>query len=120
MSSIKCPQCGGNQFKNLGDTYKCLYCGTSFQPVQEEVRQPTIANSASSPGVSNTPSNVNVTVNVADGGTNRGSNNGNTTDSFARGAAGGAGIVAGGCLTASAIYLAGPIVLFLLLLSMCS
>lgn len=35
---IKCPQCGGNQFKDFGDTYKCLYCGTSFRPVVEQER----------------------------------------------------------------------------------
>lgn len=31
QEDIKCPQCGGNRFKDLGDnTYKCMYCGSTF------------------------------------------------------------------------------------------
>lgn len=31
QEDIKCPQCGGNRFKELGnDKYKCFYCGSTF------------------------------------------------------------------------------------------
>lgn len=37
LKDIKCPQCGGNRFKDLGDnTYKCMYCGTTFQKKEEK------------------------------------------------------------------------------------
>ena len=41
-------------------------------------------------------------------------------NNFSKGAAQGAGVVAGGCLTATAIIWAIPFILFLALLSMCS
>ena len=31
QEEIKCPQCGGNKFSDRGNnTYKCMYCGTTF------------------------------------------------------------------------------------------
>ena len=118
MNDIKCPQCGGNQFKNLGDSYKCLYCGTSFQPssaVKQE--QPVQITPTITQIPTNTSSNVNVTVNMRDQVQN---NNSSASNTFVKGAAGGAGAVAGGCLTTTAIILAIPFIFFLALLSMCS
>lgn len=38
QEEIKCPQCGGNRFSLLDDTtYKCMYCGTTFQKKEEKV-----------------------------------------------------------------------------------
>ena len=116
---LKCPQCGGNQFKNLGDTYKCLYCGTMFQPIVESPKQeqpiqstPTVSQIPTTPS-----SNVNVTVSVPNAG---GYDNRRNDNSFSKGAALGVGVAAGGCLTTTAIILAIPFLLFLALLSMCS
>ena len=37
QEEIKCPQCGGNRFTQIDDTtYKCLYCGTTFQKREEK------------------------------------------------------------------------------------
>ena len=31
QEEIKCPQCGGNKFSDRGNnTYKCMYCGSTF------------------------------------------------------------------------------------------
>ena len=31
QEEIKCPQCGGSKFSDRGNnTYKCMYCGTTF------------------------------------------------------------------------------------------
>lgn len=38
QEEIKCPQCGGNRFNQIDEhTYKCLYCGTTFQKKEERV-----------------------------------------------------------------------------------
>lgn len=43
LKDIKCPQCGGNRFKDLGDnTYKCMYCGSTFTH-KETVNEPPAA-----------------------------------------------------------------------------
>lgn len=117
---IKCPQCGGNRVERTGGRYKCMYCGTMFQPIVESPKQEQFAQPESTGNhvPTNTPSNVNVTVNVPNaGGYDNRRNNENT---FTKGAAQGAGVVAGGCLTTTAIILAIPFILFLALLSMCS
>lgn len=34
---MKCPECGGNRFNELGDgMYKCLYCGTTFHYMKKK------------------------------------------------------------------------------------
>ncbi|WP_455630509.1 hypothetical protein [Parabacteroides sp.] len=114
--AVKCPHCGGNRAKVVESSYKCLYCGSTFFPISE-VKPEEVQTTPTVPQFPTTSSpNVNVTVNVKE----QGYNNNDTANSFAKGAAGGAGIVAGGCLTVSAMYLAGPIIFFLVLLSMCS
>lgn len=40
---IKCPQCGGNKFKELeNNIYKCMYCKTTFTPKSNSEPQPTM------------------------------------------------------------------------------
>lgn len=37
QEKIKCPECGGNRFNEMGDDmYKCLYCGTTFHHKKNE------------------------------------------------------------------------------------
>lgn len=43
QEDIKCPQCGGNRFKDLGDnTYKCMYCGSTFTHKETVNEPPTV------------------------------------------------------------------------------
>lgn len=115
---IKCPQCGGNQFKRNIDTYKCLYCGTEFQATSTIKQEQTVQVAPTITQIpTNTSPNVNVTVNMRE---QTQSNNSSASNTFVKGAAGSAGVVAGGCLTTTAIILAIPFILFLALLSMCS
>ena len=37
QEGIKCPNCGGNRFNELGNNaYKCLYCGSTFTHKETE------------------------------------------------------------------------------------
>lgn len=37
QEEIKCPQCGGNKFSDRGNnTYKCMYCGSTFSVKKPE------------------------------------------------------------------------------------
>ncbi len=118
---IKCPQCGGNKLKRFLDSYKCMYCGTEFRPIEEapQLEQPVQSVPTTSNIPTYTSSNVNVTVNIPNDGSGNVNRRGNENN-FTKGAAQGAGVVAGGCLTSTAIILAIPFLLFLALLSMCS
>ena len=112
---IKCPQCGGNKTQDAGyGTYKCMYCGTTFKPVSTQVSNNTDTPVASTPTA---PSPQIINVNVGNTAPRQQSS---VSDSFAKGAAGASGAVAGGCLTYTAIIIGVPFILFLLLLSMCS
>ena len=46
QEDIKCPQCGGNKFRELGDgKYKCVYCGSVFTH-KESAPEAPVANAA--------------------------------------------------------------------------
>lgn len=51
QEEIKCPQCGGNKFSDRGNnTYKCMYCGSTFSvkkpegPKYDNYSEPTSAS----------------------------------------------------------------------------
>lgn len=61
--NIKCPNCGGNQFNEIGNnTYKCKYCGGIFTHKQKEEAPQNPSNN-----ISGQP---NIIVNVNNSGTN--------------------------------------------------
>ena len=59
---IKCPQCSGNKFNVLGyNSYKCLYCGTTFTPAPPT---PPTDDSVTSNAQNETSGSSNIVVNV--------------------------------------------------------
>lgn len=66
--SLKCPQCGGNKFSVQGyNSYKCLYCGTTFTPAPPAppTDEKATVNAQNEPsGASNIIVNVNVPNNT--------------------------------------------------------
>lgn len=105
---IRCPHCKGDKLQEKGfGEYKCMYCGGTFKHTPQSSNQENNAN------VGNVPSNnPNVIVNVGQSSVPQ--------NSFANGAAQGAGAAAGGCLTMTAISIGAPILFFLWLMSQCS
>lgn len=60
QEEIKCPQCGGNKFSDRGNnTYKCMYCGSTFSTKKPEEVKPHETKKQANPS-----SNVTVNVNV--------------------------------------------------------
>ena len=59
QEEIKCPQCGGNKFSDRGNnTYKCMYCGSTFSTKKLEEVKPHETTKQANPS-----SNVTVYVN---------------------------------------------------------
>ena len=64
QEEIKCPQCGGNKFSDRGNnTYKCMYCGSTFSTKKLEEVKPHETTKQANPS-------SNVTVNVNDNNKN--------------------------------------------------
>ncbi len=64
QENIKCPNCGGNQFNEIGNsTYKCKYCGSIFTYKQKEEEAPQTS-------LNNIGGQPNIIVNVNNSGTN--------------------------------------------------
>lgn len=56
QKEIKCPNCGGNRFNELGNnSYKCLYCGSTFIHKETESAQPSSAENSDNVTNSSTP-----------------------------------------------------------------
>ena len=60
QEEIKCPQCGGNKFSDRGNnTYKCMYCGSTFS-----VKKPDEPKHTNYSELESAAPNVTVNVNV--------------------------------------------------------
>ena len=93
QEEIKCPQCGGNKFSDRGNnTYKCMYCGSTFSTKKPEEVKPHETKKQANPS-------SNVTVNVNVDNPRQQKSQSNMGNQVAKGMAGGAGMAAGGCLT---------------------
>lgn len=70
QKDIKCPNCGGNRFNELGNNaYKCLYCGSTFTHKETESVQSSSAeksDSTTNPAIPPTPPNIIVNVGTND------------------------------------------------------
>ncbi|MBD3589512.1 hypothetical protein [Bacteroides sp. GM023] len=111
QEEIKCPKCGGNKFNDRGnDTYRCMYCGTTFGVNKpEEIKPHEIVNQA------NTSPNVTVNVNLDTSRLQKPQSS--MEKEVAKGIVGGAGMAAGGCLTGTAIAIIIPIIIFLFIIA---
>ena len=117
---IKCPQCGGTKEQVIGNNeYKCLYCGTVFKHNSNSQDSSSILNQTATNLLNQSAQSSHPIINVNVGNTQAQPTN-SSNDALKNGVLGGAGFAAGGCLFTSLIYLAGPIIFFLVLLSMCS
>lgn len=59
QEDIKCSQCGGNRFNELGNnSYKCLYCGSTFIHKEIESAQPSSTEKKDNVTNSTTPPNT--------------------------------------------------------------
>ncbi len=111
QEEIKCPQCGGNKFNDRGNnTYKCMYCGTTFCTNKPEESKPNAS-------VNQTNPSPNVTVNVNVDNPRQQRPQSNMGNQVAKGMVGGAGIAAGGCLTGTAIAIIVPIAIFFFIIA---
>ena len=111
QEEIKCPQCGGNKFSDRGNnTYKCMYCGSTFSTKKPEEVKPHETKKQANPS-----SNVTVNVNVDNPRQQRPQSN--MGNQVTKGMVGGAGIAAGGCLTGTAIAIIVPIAIFFFIIA---
>ena len=111
QEEIKCPQCGGNKFSDRGNnTYKCMYCGSTFSTKKLEEVKPHETTKQANPSSS-------VTVNVNVDNPRQQKSQSNMGNQVAKGMAGGAGMVAGGCLTGTAIAIIVPIAIFFFIIA---
>lgn len=63
QKEVKCPQCGGNRFKELeNNTCKCIYCGTTF--IHKETTENSNGGSSGYSAQVNTTTNENTRENV--------------------------------------------------------
>mgnify|MGYP001027793089 CR=1 FL=1 len=60
QEGIKCPNCGGNRFNELGNNaYKCLYCGSTFTHKEtESVESSSIEKSDSDTNLATPPTPI--------------------------------------------------------------
>lgn len=112
---MKCPNCGGRRFKDLGTQMKCVYCNAMVNkqtsPQHIQVAKPQVQNpQPAKPQVQDPQQNVTVHVH---------NNTNNDKDSFSQGVSTGAGAAAGGCLGGIAMAILGPIIGFILFCSFC-
>lgn len=118
---IKCPQCGGQIAKDLGENqYKCMYCGTIFHytPIIDRPQESYVPNDSRAYINQNPPQQgqpvINVNVQQPQ------SSHSSADDAFKKGAIGAAGFATGGCLIYVLYIIAGPLIFLLLIMSMCS
>ena len=111
QEEIKCPQCGGNKFSDRGNnTYKCMYCGSTFSTKKPEEVKPHETKKQANPSSY-------VTVNVNVDNPRQQKSQSNMGNQVAKGMAGGAGMAAGGCLTGTAIAIIVPIAIFFFIIA---
>ena len=111
QEEIKCPQCGGNKFSDRGNnTYKCMYCGSTFSTKKPEEVKPHETKKQANPS-------SNVTVNVNVDNPRQQKSQSNMGNQVAKGMAGVAGMAAGGCLTGTAIAIIVPIAIFFFIIA---
>ncbi len=105
LAEIKCPTCGGDKYKSLGDgTYKCMYCGATFYYEQEE--EDDDEEELDSPIEATQQTQVVTRVEYVP----LQQPAPNTGSSVGKGMAQGAGAVAGGCLTGTLMAILIPII----------